>query len=81
VASGKGMPIGEKLLLPLFRTKPPSWSALAEEPGAWQLLTRTLLRLQLEARREGWEPWTLACEIDSTDEQTTVEVPGGPVNG
>ena len=80
VASGEGMKVGDELLFILQRTKP-SWPPLESNPGAWQLLTRTLLLLRLEARREGWEPWTLACEIDSTDEQTTIEVPGGPING
>lgn len=78
---GEGMLVGEKLSFILYRTRPPSWSPLESEPHAWQLTTGTLLRLRLEARRAGWESWTLPCEIDSAAAQTTVEVPGGPING
>jgi hypothetical protein len=78
-SSEEGMLVGEELWFILYRTSPPPWTAL--NPGAWQMLTGTWLRLRLEGRREGWEPWTLPCKIDSKDEQTTIEVPGGPVKG
>jgi hypothetical protein len=65
------MPVGEKLPFALEPTLPPRWS----QPAAWRAQVGTVLRLQLEARREGYEPWTLTCEIDAAGESPTVEVP------
>jgi hypothetical protein len=81
VASDEGMQVGEELSFTLYRTSPPSWSLLESQPGAWQLLAGTLLRLRLEAHREGWEPWTLDREVNSEGEQVTIEVPGDSANG
>jgi hypothetical protein len=79
VASGEGMQVGEGLSFSLGPTFPPSWSSM--EPEAWRVQVGTWLLLRLEARREGWEPWTLTCEIDLAAEPNTVEVPGGPISG
>jgi hypothetical protein len=67
-----GMPVGEELPFFLEPTFPPSWSQQPQQN--WQKERGTVLRLQLECQLEGWEPWTLACEID-TDGQNTVEIP------
>jgi hypothetical protein len=84
VASREGMQVGDELRFSLDPTSPPPWSSW--EQGPWQEWVGTEwvgteLWLRLEARRKGWEPWTLTCEIDSAAEPATVEVPGGPING
>jgi len=66
------MPVGEALLFQLEPTWPPRWSAWSVED--WRRNQGTVLRLQLEAYLEGFEPWSLACEIDTAAE-ATVEVP------
>jgi hypothetical protein len=68
-----GMPVGEELPFALEPTLPPRWSE--QSSTAWRAQVGTVLRLQLEARREGYEPWTLTCEIDAAGESPTVEVP------
>jgi hypothetical protein len=73
VASKEGMAVGDERRFNLVPTSPPSWAPA--EPEAWQIRVGTLLRLRLEARRDEWEPWTLACEVDSAAEPTTVEIP------
>lgn len=77
VASREGMQVGDELRFSLDPTSPPSWSSW--EQGPWQLWMGTRLLLRLEARREGWEPWTRLCEIDSAVDaghgRATVEVP------
>jgi hypothetical protein len=67
-----GMPVGEALLFQLEPTWPPRWSAWSVED--WRRNQGTVLRLQLEAYREGFESWSLACEIDTAAE-ATIEVP------
>jgi hypothetical protein len=67
------MPVGENLIFSLEATLGPQWSAWSVE--SWRSQVGTVLRLQLDARREGWEPWTLVCEVDTADDSTTVEVP------
>lgn len=68
-----GMPVGENLLFSLEPTREPQWSDWSVE--GWRSQVGTVLRLQLEARREGWEPWMLVCEVDTAGEPATVEVP------
>jgi hypothetical protein len=68
-----GMPVGESLVFALEPTTPPGWSAWSVED--WRSRVGMLLRLQLEARREGWEPWSLPCELDTSAGAPDVEVP------
>jgi hypothetical protein len=69
-----GMPVGEELPFQLEPTHPPSWSQ--QPPESWRQERGTVVRLRLECRRDGREPWTLTCEIDTAgDGPRTVEVP------
>lgn len=56
-----GMPVGEELPFQLDPTQPPSWSHQPIE--AWRDQMGPLLRLQLECRRDGHEPWSLPVEM------------------
>lgn len=68
-----GIPVGEELTFLLEPTRPPSWS---QQPiDNWRQERGTVVRLQLECSREGWEPWTLPCEINMGPGWDTVEVP------
>jgi hypothetical protein len=67
------MPVGESLQFALEPTRAPQWSAWPLE--GWRAHVGTVLRLQLEAQREGREPWSLACEIDTAGESNAIEVP------
>jgi hypothetical protein len=73
VTATEGMPVGEELPFELEPTLPPQWSG--QSLAAWRAQVGTVLRLQLETRREGYEPWTLTCEIDAAGESPAVEVP------
>ena len=69
-----GMPAGEELPFFLEPTYPPSWSQQPQDN--WQKERGTVVRLRLECRREGWDPWILTCEIDTGgDGPGTVEIP------
>jgi hypothetical protein len=69
-----GMPVGEELPFFLEPTWPPSWSQQPQEN--WQKECGTMVRLRLEARRDGWDPWVLTCEVDTAAEGlSTVEIP------
>jgi hypothetical protein len=59
----RGMPVGEELQFSLERTLPPLWSQ--QTPEDWRREQGTVIRLQLECRRDGWDPWTLAGEVSS----------------
>lgn len=56
-----GLPVGEELPLDLEPTQPPRRSQLPIEN--WRQERGTLVRLRLECRRDGWEPWVLTGEI------------------
>jgi len=77
VTPTRGMPVGESLQFALEPTRPPQWSGWSLE--GWETQVGGMLRLQLEAQREGWEPWTLVCELRTPHEmapgKVTVEVP------
>jgi hypothetical protein len=73
VASKEGMAVGDERRFSLVPTSAPSWAPA--EPEAWQIRVGAVLGLRLEARREGWEPWTLPGQVDSAAESTTVEIP------
>lgn len=74
VTPTRGMPVGEALPFFLEPTRPPQWSAQPLEN--WRHERGPAIRLQLECRRDGWEPWTLTCEFDtSAPAGTVVEVP------
>jgi len=72
-ASPEGLPVGESLRFSMQATWPPRWSG--QRMSSWRSQVGTVLRLQLDCVREGSEPWTLACELDTADESVTVEVP------
>jgi type II secretory pathway pseudopilin PulG len=70
----KGMPVGEGLPFALEPTRPPSWSHQPQEN--WLIERGTLVRLRLDCRRDGLQPWTLTGEIDTAGEGPhTVSVP------
>jgi hypothetical protein len=73
VTPTRGMPVGESLQFALEPTRAPQWSAWSAEN--WRARAGTVLRLQLESRREGWEPWLLPCEINTSAGTSPVEVP------
>ena len=74
VAVTGGMPVGEALPFALEPTFP-LWGQWSGELSEWRDQVGTVLRLQFEARREGYEPWTLNGAIDVAGESRTVEVP------
>lgn len=67
-----GMPVGEELRFFLEPTRPPQRSSQSQPD--WQRERGTALRLRLHCQRDGWEPWTLACEIDTAG-TTSVDIP------
>lgn len=67
-----GMAVGEELVFAMEMTGPPGWSAWSMED--WGRQQGTVIRLQMKCRREGMEPWSLPCEIDSVGGKA-VEVP------
>lgn len=72
VTPTRGMPVGEALTFAMEATRPPKWWGRGLD--AWRRDQGRTIRLQLECRRNGWEPWSLPCEVDcvSMDE---IEVP------
>jgi hypothetical protein len=68
----RGLPVGEELPFFLEPTWPPPWSRQPQPD--WLREYGTLLRLRLECRREGWDPWTLTCEIDTAGNPNITEV-------
>jgi hypothetical protein len=69
-----GLPVGEELTFALERTQPPPWSQQSTQD--WWRDRGTLVRLRLECRRDGWEPWVLTGEIDIIGNGlTTSEIP------
>ena len=73
----RGMPVGESLPFFLIPTTPPRWSAQPLEN--WRKERGTVVRLQLECFRDGWDPWSLPCEVDTTDIRNVASVSMGPV--
>lgn len=73
VASKEGMAVGGDRPFGLVPTSAPSWAPA--EPEAWRFRVGSLLGLQIEARREGWEPWTVTGKIDASAEPATEEIP------
>jgi len=68
-----GMPVGEELTFFLEPTDPPRWSQQPREN--WRRERGTVLRLQLECQREGWEPWSLAGEVETSERWNFAEIP------
>lgn len=68
-----GLPVGEGLPFQLEPTLPPSWSQ--QSPQDWSREQGMLVRLSVECRRDGWEPWTLPCELDASTWPAVVEFP------
>lgn len=73
VTRTRGMPVGESLPFFLQPTMPPRWSQQPVEN--WRRERGTIVRLQLDCIREGWNPWSLACEIDTAPGAASVELP------
>jgi type II secretory pathway pseudopilin PulG len=67
-----GMPVGEELPFSLEPMHPPTWSQQPYEN--WRRERGTVVRLRLECRRQGWDPWVLTCEVDP-DGESKVEIP------
>lgn len=67
------LPVGESLMFYLERSMGPKW--LGESPDSWRRRMGTILRLQLDCSRKGWDPWTLKGEIDTARGTVTVNVP------
>ena len=67
-----GMPVGEVLPFQLEPTRPPTW--FAQSPDDWKRERGPVVRLTMECSRDGMEPWTLKCEIN-TERQSVVTVP------
>jgi hypothetical protein len=59
----RGMPVGEGLQFSLEPTLPPPWSQ--QPPEDWRRERGPVVRLQLECRRDGWDPWTLVGEVST----------------
>jgi hypothetical protein len=69
-----GLPVGEELPFFLEPTFPPPWSQQPQDN--WLKERGPVVRLRLECHRDGWDPWTLTCEIDTSgDGPGTVEIP------
>jgi hypothetical protein len=68
-----GMPVGEELTFLLEPTDPPRWSQQPREN--WRRERWTVLRLQLECRREGRESWSLAGEVETSERWNFAEIP------
>jgi hypothetical protein len=68
-----GLPVGEELPFDLEPTNPPRWSGWNR--SGWQQAVGPMLRLRLECHRDGWEPWSLPCEMKIEDGGAWTEVP------
>jgi hypothetical protein len=53
----EGMPVGEQPTFFLDPTHPPTWSH--QQPDQWRKEQGSVIRLELECHRDGWEPWKL----------------------
>jgi hypothetical protein len=62
----RGMPVGEELQFALEPTQPPRWSEQTTEQ--WHAWMGNYLRLRLECRRDGHEPWLLTVEMTIDDQ-------------
>lgn len=71
----RDLPVGEELLFQLEPTSPPRWSQQALQ--SWQEQVGPMLRLRLGCRRDGWELWTLPCEVLIENGVGRTEVPPG----
>jgi hypothetical protein len=69
----EGIPVGEEWPFFLGPTLAPTWAQ--QSPETWRAQVGTILRLQLECRREGLDPWSLPCELDTAHLPVTVNVP------
>lgn len=70
-----GLPVGEQLPFFLEPTRPPSWSQWTDE--GWENTVGLQLRLQLDCHRDGWEPWSLPCEIQIVGGTGNMTLPPG----
>jgi transcriptional regulator with XRE-family HTH domain len=71
--------LAEELTLPLEATVPPQVSPSLEKwvpwLGKYWMRDTTGIQLQLECSRQGWDPWTLPCDVDAARLGEPVEVP------
>ncbi len=75
VTRAVGLPVGEQLPFFLEPNRPPRWSQCTAE--AWEATVGSQLRLSLNCRLDGWEPWTLPCEIPIADGTGMAVLPPG----
>ncbi len=68
-----GLPVGEQLPFFLEPNRAPSWSQWRAE--SWEQTVGSKLRLQLDCRNDGWERWSLPCEIQIKDGAGHTAVP------
>ncbi len=67
-----GMPVGEEHIYALEATTPPPRSSWNREQ--WLAQVGSTLRLRMESRKEGWDPWIAVGEIEAADARTEVEI-------
>ena len=67
-----GMRVGESLPFVLEPTLPPPWSE--QHPQQWRDQQEPTLRLQLRCEKDGWQQWTLPCQIELRSSRREVEV-------
>jgi hypothetical protein len=67
-----GMPVGEEHIYALEATLPGPRSAWNRQQ--WVAQVGSTLRLRVESRKEGWDPWIAVGEINVADARTVAEI-------
>jgi hypothetical protein len=66
-----GLPVGEEHIYALEMTyPPPGWGTRQ----LWVARVGSTLRLRVESRKEGWDPWIAVGEINVADARTVAEI-------
>jgi hypothetical protein len=66
------MPVGEEHIYALEATLPGPRSAWNRQQ--WVAQVGSTLRLRVESRKEGWDPWIAVGEINVADARTVAEI-------